>query len=56
MGGGVPYALSCNLSDSTLVNRHDLPVQSRNGAASAEDDGEDVRAPRFTQLRIGGSV
>ena len=48
VGGCILYALSCNLSDSALVNQHDLLVQSRNGAASdgldddaAEDDESD---------------
>ena len=43
VGGCILYALSCNLSDSALVNQHDLLVQSRNGAASDEPD-EDAPA------------
>ena len=40
VGGCILYALSCNLSDSALVNQHDLLVQSKNGvtADSLEDD------------------
>ena len=42
VGGCILYALSCNLSDSALVNQHDLLVQSKNGAAA---DGLDEDAP-----------
>ena len=42
VGGCILYALSCNLSDSALVNQHDLLVQSRNGATA---DGTDEDAP-----------
>ena len=42
VGGCILYALSCNLSDSALVNQHDLLVQSGNGAAP---DGLDDDAP-----------
>ena len=50
VGGCILYALSCNLSDSALVNQHDLLVQSRNGAASdgldddasEDDEGDDT--------------
>ncbi len=49
MGACILYALSCNLSDSALVNQHDLLVQSKNGSTaddpedevSADDDDED---------------
>ena len=49
VGGCILYALSCNLSDSALVNQHDLLVQSGNGAAPdgldddapADDEGDD---------------
>ena len=49
VGGCILYALSCNLSDSALVNQHDLLAQSKNGSTAndleddpAEDDeGED---------------
>ena len=49
VGGCILYALSCNLSDSALVNQHDLLAQSKNGStandleddASEDDEGED---------------
>ena len=49
VGGCILYALSCNLSDSALVNQHDLLVQSRNGStadsldddATEDDEGDD---------------
>ena len=49
VGGCILYALSCNLSDSALVNQHDLLAQSKNGAtadsldddASEDDKGDD---------------
>ena len=49
VGGCILYALSCNLSDSALVNQHDLLVQSKNGStadsldddATEDDEGED---------------
>ena len=39
VGGCILYALSCNLSDSALVNQHDLLVQS--GSASAVDEPDE---------------
>ena len=36
VGGCILYALSCNLSDSALVNQHDLLAQSGKGGASDE--------------------
>ena len=50
VGGCILYALSCNLSDSALVNQYDLLVQSRNGVAadsldddaSADDEDDDT--------------
>ena len=49
VGGCILYALSCNLSDSALVNQHDLLVQSKNGStadsldddAAEDDEGDD---------------
>ena len=49
VGGCILYALSCNLSDSALVNQHDLLVQSKNNSAadsldydaSEDDEGDD---------------
>ena len=39
VGGCILYALSCNLSDSALVNQHDLLAQSgRGNAQESEDD------------------
>ena len=42
IGGCILYALSCNLSDSALVNQHDLLVQPRKRGASndVEENGE----------------
>ena len=40
VGGCILYALSCNLSDSALVNQYDLLARSRTGPASAEVEGE----------------
>ena len=40
VGGCILYALSCNLSDSALVNQHDLLAQSRNGTTREEDEGD----------------
>ena len=41
VGGCILYALSCNLSDSALVNQHDLLAQSGKGAASDEPEEDD---------------
>ena len=42
VGGCILYALSCNLSDSALVNQHDLLTQAgKRGAADEIEDGED---------------
>ena len=40
VGGCILYAMSCNLSDSALVNQHDMLAQSRNGSAADEPDGD----------------
>ena len=40
VGACILYALSCNLSDSALANRHDLLAQSRNGTAAYEPEDE----------------
>ena len=46
VGGCILYALSCNLSDSALVNQHDLLAQSGKGKANDEleegDTAEDA--------------
>ena len=39
VGGCILYALSCNLSDSALVNQHDILVQS--GKSSVRDEAEE---------------
>ena len=40
VGGCILYALSCNLSDSALVNQHDLLTQSKNGSTANDlEDG-----------------
>ena len=43
VGGCILYALSCNLSDSALVNQHDLLAQS--GSASAVDEPDEDDPP-----------
>ena len=40
VGGCILYALSCNLSDSALVNQHDLLSRSGKGMASDELEGD----------------
>ena len=42
IGGCILYALSCNLSDSDLVNQHDLLAQSGKGGASDEFEEDDT--------------
>ncbi len=42
VGGCILYALSCNLSDSALVNQHDLLAQSGKGKASDEPEEDDT--------------
>ena len=41
VGGCILYALSCNLSDTALVNQHDLLAQSGKGGASDELEEDD---------------
>ena len=41
VGGCILYALSCNLSDTALVNQHDLLAQSGKRGASEEKTGDD---------------
>ena len=43
VGGCILYALSCNLSDATLVNQHDLLAKGRKGGAgeAVEQDGSE---------------
>ena len=40
VGGCILYAISCNLSDSALVNQYDLLAQSRNGSTADELEDE----------------
>ena len=55
VGGCILYALSCNLSDSALVNQHDLLVQSRNGAASDVPDNDAAEDDESDDTSEGGS-
>ena len=48
VGGCILYALSCNLSDSALVNQHDLLAQAGKGGSSDEPEEDD---PPRTQKR-----
>ena len=41
VGGCILYALSCNLSDTALVNQHDLLARSGKGGASDELEEDD---------------
>ena len=41
VGGCILYALSCNLSDSALVNQHDLIAQAGKGSSSDEPEQDD---------------
>ena len=41
VGGCILYALSCNLSDTALMNQHDLLSQSGRRGASEEAEGDD---------------
>ena len=42
VGGCILYALSCNLSDTALVNQHDLLAQSGRGNSEADDTAEEA--------------
>ena len=47
VGGCILYALSCNLSDTALVNQHDLLAQSgRGNAEETEDDDSEADEER----------
>ena len=54
VGGCILYALSCNLSDSALVNQHDLLAQSGKGAAT--DDLEDGPSEEEDEGESGGGA
>ena len=55
VGGCILYALSCNLSDSALVNQHDLLVQSKNGTASDGPDDDATEDDESDDSGEGGS-
>ncbi len=54
VGGCILYALSCNLSDSALVNQHDLLAQL--GKGSAGDTGENDAAEEDEESESGGGA
>ena len=53
VGGCILYALSCNLSDSALANRHDLLAQSGKGKAGDEEEQDDT--PEESEETGGGA-
>ncbi len=53
VGGCILYALSCNLSDSALVNQHDLLAQAGKGRASDELEEDDP--PEDAEETSGGA-
>ena len=53
IGGCILYALSCNLSDSALVNQHDLLAQAGKGGPS--DDPEEDAPPEDAEEPSGGA-
>ena len=55
IGACILYALSCNLSDSALVNQHDLLAQSGKGGAGDETDDEDT-ADDVDETSSGGGA
>ena len=54
VGACILYALSCNLSDSALVNQHDLLAQSGKGGAS--DELEENDTPEEADIGGGSKV
>ena len=54
VGGCILYALSCNFSDSALVNQHDLLAQSGKGRAS--DELEENDTPEEADIGGGSKV
>ena len=53
VGGCILYALSCNLSDTALVNQHDLLAQSGKGKADDEDaPPEDAEETGGTKVKL----
>ena len=53
IGGCILYALSCNLSDSALVNQHDLLAQAGKGGSSDEPEEDDP--PEDAEETSGGA-
>ena len=53
VGGCILYALSCNLSDSALVNQHDLLAQA--GKGKAGDELEEDDPPEEAEETGGGA-
>ena len=50
VGGCILYALSCNLSDTALVNQYDLLTQS--GAGSAGEDAEEPESGGGAKVKL----
>ena len=48
VGGCILYALSCNLSDSALVNQYDLLAQSGKGGSSGETEDDTTEESETT--------
>ena len=55
VGGCILYALSCNLSDSALVNQHDLLTQPGKRGAVGEVEEEEEDAPEEAEETGGGA-
>ena len=56
VGGCILYALSCNLSDSALVNQHGLLAQSgRRTSGDEEDWGDEDETPEKAEESGGGA-
>ncbi len=56
VGGCILYALSCNLSDSALVNQHDLLTQAgKRGAGDEVEEEEGDDAPEEVEESGGGA-
>ncbi|MDE2723062.1 MAG: DUF1156 domain-containing protein [Gemmatimonadota bacterium] len=51
VGGCILYALSCNLSDSALVNQHDLLAQSGKGGSSDETEESETTGGAKVKLK-----
>ena len=55
VGGCILYALSCNLSDSALVNQHDLLVRSGNGSTANDLEDDAIEGDEGDDNGEGGS-